>query len=269
MNNYQVNADKYLQKNSNHHFRKALHFIKNHKLISILSLSLAGILILSIYFYYSLPDVEWLKNKNPKITALMQQRIDEARSKGEKLKIYQRWVSFSSIPANLKNAVRISEDAAFYLHNGIDFEELKNAFKENWKKGKLVRGGSTITQQLAKNLFLSTDKSYSRKIKEYFIAKRLEAALSKNRIFHLYLNVIEFGRGIFGVQAASRFYFGKNVSQLTLSEIARLTAIIPRPLKISPKSSSKRLKYRANHILKKLKQYHFISPEEYRAALLK
>lgn len=231
-------------------------------LATLLSILLVLTIIL-ISFFTSLPEISYLEKENPKQTALMQQRIEEATAKGKKMKIKQSWVSFKNIPDLLKKSVRISEDASFYFHEGVDFDELKEAFKKNWEKGEIARGGSTITQQLAKNLFLSTDKSYWRKIREYFIAKRLEEQLSKNRIFHLYLNLIEFGPGVFGVQAASRRYFGKNVMSLDLENIIRLVAVIPRPLTTRPTSNSGWLKWRGRWILSKLKQYGYIESELY------
>ena len=242
-------------------------YVRGHKILSSLIVIFAALIVLSLSFYFSLPEVSWLREKNPKITALMQQRIDEAAEKGKTLKIRQQWVSYKTIPQKLRQAVRVSEDAGFFLHHGVDFEELKESFKKNWEKGEIVRGGSTITQQLAKNLFLSTDRSYLRKLKEYFIAKRLEKKLSEARIFHLYLNIIELGPGIFGVQAASRYYFGKNVSQLTLSEMVRLAAVIPRPLKIRANGRSRWLIWKSKWILGKLKKYHYIGEEEYSSAL--
>jgi monofunctional biosynthetic peptidoglycan transglycosylase len=122
---------------------------------------------------------------------------------------------------------------------------------------------------LAKNLFLSTGKSYYRKLKEFFIAKKLEEFLSKDRIFTLYLNVIEFGKGIFGVEAAARFYFGKPVGQLTLVEILRLVAVIPKPLRVTPLSDSRYLKWRANLLLGRLKQYGYITAAEYENARIR
>ena len=212
----------------------------------------------SLFIYLGLPDVTYLKNINPKITALMQLRKEQSEAQGKKYNIRQNWVAFQTIPDLLKKAVRISEDASFYEHNGIDYEELKESIKKNFEKGTLVRGGSTITQQLAKNLFLSPEKSFLRKIQEYFIAKRLEDKLSKDRIFNLYLNVIELGPGIFGIEAASQHYFNKNVQNLNLEEIVRLTAIIPRPLTVSPKNDSKWLKWKVEWILHKMKLYKYI-----------
>ena len=218
-------------------------------------------IILSFSIYLSLPNITYLKNKNPKITALMQLRKEQTEAQGKKYNIRQNWVSFQTIPDLLKKAVRISEDASFYEHEGIDYEELKESIKKNFEEGTLVRGGSTITQQLAKNLFLSPEKSFLRKIKEYFIAKRLEDELSKDRIFNLYLNVIELGPGIFGVEAASQHHFNKSVQNLNLEEIISLTAIIPRPLTVSPKKDSRWLKWKVEWIFHKMKLYKYIDEE--------
>lgn len=219
-----------------------------------------AVLCISFFFsiYMSLPDVTYLKNNNPNITALMQLRKNQTKAQGKKYNIRQNWVSFQIIPDLLKKAVRISEDASFYEHKGIDYEELKESIKKNFEEGTLVRGGSTITQQLAKNLFLSPEKSFLRKIREYFIAKRLENELSKDRIFNLYLNVIELGPGIFGVEAASQHYFNKNVQNLNIEEIVRLTTIIPRPLAVSPKEDSEWLKWKVEWIFHKMRLYKYI-----------
>lgn len=240
-------------------------FKRNWKRIIKISLLIFIIylIVYLIYFYFSLPDVTHLKNENPKITALMQIRKDQAEAAGKKYRIRQRWVSFQTIPELLKRAIRISEDASFYKHEGVDFDELKESIKKNFEKGKLSRGGSTITQQLAKNLYLSPDKNFLRKIREYFIAKRLEKEISKNRIFHLYLNIIELGPGIFGVEAASQYYFKKSVANLNLEEIVRLTAIIPRPLTASPKNDTRWLKWKSRWILGKMKLYKYIEVTQF------
>jgi monofunctional biosynthetic peptidoglycan transglycosylase len=218
--------------------------------------SLIGLMYLLIQL--SLPDVEPLVNTNPKTTALMEQREKEAEVAGKKYRIRQNWVSFNQIPKLLKRTVRISEDANFYFHEGIDLEELEESIKKNWEEGEFARGGSTITQQLAKNIYLSTDKSLWRKLKEFFITRKLESTLSKNRIFHLYLNIIEYGRGIFGVDAASRYYFGKSVSELNEEEIIRLTAVIPKPLSVRPDQNSRWVLWRCRWITDKLLLYKYI-----------
>ena len=215
--------------------------------------------------YLGLPDVCTLQNRNPKTTALMLQRYREARRAGKDFILRQQWVPDKKIPQLLKNTVRVCEDAGFYQHQGIDFTELKAAIKKNWEKRKYVRGASTITQQLAKNLYLSTEKSMLRKIKEYLIARRLENCLGKKRIFALYLNVIEFGPGIFGVQAAAGYYFQKDVNRLNLEEVVRLAAVIPRPLTESPVGNSRWLRWRAGWILNTLSRYHYISRGQYQA----
>ena len=225
------------------------------------------VLLLAGLIYFSLPEVGDLQKHNPKTTSFIQMRKQQAKQAGKRIRVRQRWVRFSTIPKRLKQAIRISEDASFYRHEGIDFEELKESIKKDIKSGTLKRGGSTITQQLAKNLYLSSEKSFIRKIKEYLIARRLEAALSKNRIFHIYLNVIEFGWGIFGVQAAARSYFGCNVSEFSLEQMIRLAAVIPRPLRTNPKKNSRWLLWKARWILKKMKRYKYISAAEYEQVL--
>ncbi len=227
----------------------------------IVLLALIGLVYLVIQL--SLPDVEPLVDTNPKTTALMEQRKKEAENDGKAYKIRQNWVPFNQIPNLFKRTVRISEDANFYFHEGIDLEELEESIKENWEKGEFARGASTISQQLAKNLYLSTDKSLWRKIKEFFITRELESTLSKNRIFHLYLNIIEYGRGIFGVDAASRYYFGKTVSDLNEEEIIRLTAVIPKPLSERPDQNSKWILWRCRWITDKLLLYKYIETSQH------
>ncbi len=227
------------------------------------------IIISIIWIYLSIPDVAYLISNNPETTAIIQQRLHEAEEAGRKIRIRQKWVRFSTIPKLFKRTVRITEDANFYNHEGVDLTELKEAFKKNWEEGEVVRGGSTISQQLAKNLYLSTSRSVFRKIREYFITQEIESTLTKNRIFHLYLNIIEFGPGIFGVEAASRYYFGKSVANLSTEEMVRLTAIIPRPLKTRPNGSSKWLYWKCCWITKKLHLYKYIDTAMYRRLLAK
>jgi len=221
------------------------------------------LLLLLLVAYLSAPDVTYLKTENPKRTSLMEQRLEEAAHSGTKLSIRLRWVDFKDIPDLLKKTVRISEDAGFYFHEGIDLDELKESIKKNWEKGRFSRGGSTITQQLAKNLFLGTEKSIWRKLREYFIARELEDNLSKNRIFHLYLNVIELGPGIFGVGAAAEIYFYKPVTYLDAEEMIRLTAVIPKPLSENPAHNSRWLNWRCRWITDTLHRYNYIDEAEY------
>jgi len=223
-------------------------------------LALAGV---ALDIVLSMPDVSDLKTRDPGTTALIEQRVRASARAGRQLVIRQEWVEFDRIPHLLKEAVRVSEDAAFYAHKGVDFVELREAIKRDLNEGRFARGASTITQQLAKNLYLSTAKSPLRKLKEVFIARRLEKALSKERIFHLYLNVIELGPGVFGVQAAARHYFERDVADLDLEQAVRLTAIIPRPLRTDPLGTSTWLRWRAAWILKTLLAAKVIGDEEF------
>jgi len=219
--------------------------------------------VLTAHILLTLPDVTTLRAGTPDETAFMRYRREEARKKGLDYEPRSEWVDFDRVPELLKESIRITEDASFYWHKGIDFEELKESIKKDLREKRPVRGGSTITQQLAKNLFLSPRKNPLRKVREIFIARRLEKALSKERIFALYLNLIELGPGIFGVQAASRHYFGSDVSSLFLEEIVRLTAIIPRPLTTDPLGPGQWLNWRCRYILGKLRLYKKIGEDDY------
>ena len=193
------------------------------------------------YLYLSLPDVRPLRKENPPTTAFMELRAREADKAGKKPRKVQRWVPYERISPSLKRAVIVAEDAAFFSHEGVDFDELEKSFEDSWAKGKRMRGGSTITQQLAKNLYLSPSRNPVRKIEELLIARRLEAELSKRRILELYLNVIEWGDGIWGAEAAARSYFQKPASALEADESALLAASIINPRRYSPARPSKYL----------------------------
>ncbi len=209
----------------------------------------------------------FLKKESPKITALMQQREKEARAAGKRVRRYQVWVPYSAISDYLKTAVLIGEDGAFFQHEGYDVEQIKESFIRNWEEKRFVRGGSTITQQLAKNLFLSTSKHPLRKLKEFFIARRLEKKLSKRRIFEIYLNVIEWGDGIYGVEAASKSYFGKSAKELSVRDTTLLAAAIPNPRRMNPLRMTRNLQRRFELILSRMHHYRYISDEEYKVAL--
>ena len=219
------------------------------------------------YEYLTLPDVSSLKKGNPKITALMSQREAEARAKGKKTTVYQIWVPYAAISNTLKSAVLIGEDDAFYQHEGYDLEQIKESFIKDWEEKRLVRGASTITQQLAKNLYLSTSKSPLRKLKEFLIARKLEDALSKRRILEIYLNVIEWGNGIYGAEAAARFYFRKPARDLTVREAALLAASIPNPRHMNPSHVTRGLQNRLEIILSRMVQRNQISTEDGQQAL--
>lgn len=226
-------------------------WIKNHKIISILIF----LLLFAIVEYIALPgksEIKWLRTHNPSITKLMEARQEEALKKGHNLSIRQKWIPLSQISEHLKHAVIVSEDGTFFEHEGIDWYEMKESIKKDIQKRKFARGASTITQQLAKNLFLSTSKDPIRKLKELIIAKMLESELSKARILELYLNVIEWGNGIFGAESASMTYFGKHATELTREEASRLAAVLPSPIKHQPNSEQRYVKYRRNIILARM-----------------
>jgi monofunctional biosynthetic peptidoglycan transglycosylase len=176
------------------------------------------------YIYLTLPDVRPLATINPTTTAFMELRKREAAEAGRKLQIRQQWVPYTRISNTLRRAVLVAEDSAFFDHEGVDFKELRASLEANWEDGQFTRGASTITQQLAKNLYLAPSRNPVRKLRELMITRRLEAALTKRRILEIYLNVIEWGDGIFGAEAASRIYFGKSASALTTDEAALLAA---------------------------------------------
>ncbi len=237
-------------------------------------LKYSGLLLLlwavgyTAWFALWLPDISVLADKNPETTALIELRREQAAAKGEKFVIRQNWVGFSYIPANLKKAILVSEDGGFYSHRGIDWFEFNESFRKNLEKGEISRGGSTISQQLIKNLYLSPKRSLTRKLIEFFLTLRMEKMISKDRIFHIYLNVIEFGPGIFGVEAASRFYFHKSVRQLSLEECIRLAAVIPRPLRQSPASANGWLLWKSRWILGKFLKYGYIDQSTYQTVLI-
>jgi monofunctional biosynthetic peptidoglycan transglycosylase len=232
----------------------------------LLALALLGLVGFAAYEYLTLPQAEPLLKKNPETTALIEQRAAEARDAGRKPRRRQSWVSLSNVPEHVINAVLISEDASFYLHEGVDTAELRKAMEEAWKEGKLGRGASTITQQLAKNLWLSTDRSLLRKAKELVLAHRLEKALPKSRILALYLNVVEWGDGVYGIEAGAREHFGVSAVSLTPAQGAILAAMLPAPRKRSPKSGSKVLKRQAHLIVEKLQAVKRLSPAQATAA---
>ncbi|MGB2717436.1 MAG: monofunctional biosynthetic peptidoglycan transglycosylase [Vicinamibacterales bacterium] len=181
------------------------------------------------YLYLTLPDVRPLRTSTPSSTAFIELRAREARARGEAPRRVQRWVSYARVSQHLKRAVLVAEDSAFWQHDGVDYEQLKESMETNFLRGAFVRGGSTITQQLAKNLYLSPSKNPVRKLRELLIARRLEAELSKQRILELYLNLIEWGDGIYGAEAAARTYFRKSAAEVGPQEAALLAGAIPNP----------------------------------------
>jgi len=194
-------------------------------------LAAAGILG---YWFVTLPDVVSLAKSNPNTTALIETRRAAAVEKGRSFRLQWTWVPLAHISPHLLRAVLVSEDASFYQHHGFDWEGLQEAFNRNWEKGKLQRGGSTLTQQLAKNLYLSPNKNLFRKAHEALLAWELERRLSKKRILELYLNLAEWGHGVFGAEAAARHHFGKSAEDVSPDEAALLAAMLPSPRRYDP-----------------------------------
>ena len=213
---------------------------------------LAGGVGLAAFIYITLPDVRPLRTSNPATTAFIDLRTREAHARGEQAKRVQKWVDYARISPNLKRAVLVTEDARFWTHEGIDFDELKESMEVNIERMEFARGGSTITQQLAKNLYLSPSKDPIRKVREFLIARRLEAELSKQRILELYLNLIEWGDGIYGAEAAARTYFHKSAGDLSASESALLAAAIANPRVLSPAHPSARLLRRQKMVMRRM-----------------
>ena len=171
----------------------------------------------------------WWRDHNPGTTAFMEASLERMRAKKPDAKLAHTWVPYEKISANLKRAIVAAEDARFTEHEGFDWEAIDKALEKNRKKGKIVAGASTISQQLAKNLFLSADRTRWRKGQEAIITVMIEQVLDKRRILEIYLNVIEWGDGVFGAEAAARHYFGASAQSLGAGEAARLAAVVPNP----------------------------------------
>jgi len=228
-------------------------------LIGLIFLFVGVPLNLGIYFFY--PNVNKLKKENPVKTAFMEYREDEWREQGKNIRIRQKWVKLSRIAPFVIKAVIISEDDKFWHHEGFDYDALQKAVEEDIKKKNFTVGGSTISQQLANNLYLSPSKNPIRKIKEAILTWRIEKALSKKRIIELYLNVAEWGEGIFGIEAASRHYFGKSAAELSAREAAQLAAVLPNPRRYHPLGSSKFARNRSERIYRIMVRRGIIIPD--------
>lgn len=192
----------------------------------ILLLFIGGVLVYQSWIF---SHVVYWNFYNPSSSAFMQDRLDALRKRNAAAVLRAQWTPYDKISPSLKRAIIAAEDSKFLTHEGFDFEAIQNAYEKNLKRGRLVAGGSTISQQLAKNLFLSGEKTPWRKIQEALITLMLENVMSKRRILEIYLNVIEWGHGVFGAEAAARHYYGVSASTLTAEQAARLAAMIPNP----------------------------------------
>ncbi|NJD56861.1 MAG: monofunctional biosynthetic peptidoglycan transglycosylase [Nitrospirae bacterium] len=199
-----------------------------------------AVLSVFIAFQFVYPNVSKLKKENPRKTAFMEYREEEWASEGKRYKIQQVWVPYRAISPYLIKAVLIGEDDKFWQHEGFDYDAMQKAIEKDIKAKKFKLGGSTISQQLAKNLYLSPSKNPLRKIREALITWRMERALTKKRILEIYLNIAEWGdRGIFGIEAAARSYYGTSAAALGPEEAARLAAVLPNPRKFNPLGTSR------------------------------
>jgi monofunctional glycosyltransferase len=230
------------------------------KLLKYLIIVLFLTVLCGTAFYCVYPDISKLKKQNPKKTAFMEYREREWKAKGRKVRISQKWIPYNQISPYLVKAVLIAEDDKFWKHDGFDYDAIEKAVERDLKTGKFKLGASTISQQLVKNLYLSPSKNPIRKLKEAIITWRLEKTLSKRRILELYLNVIEWGEGIFGVEAASHRYFGESASQLSPEEAARLAAVLPNPRKYQATGNSRFVQRRAALLYNIMVRRHIVVP---------
>jgi len=194
-------------------------------------------------------QVWWLRDHNPETTAFMQQGLERLQARNPRAQLQHRWVPYERISVELKSAVVAAEDQKFLDHEGFDVEAIQEAYERNERRGRIRRGASTISQQLAKNLFLSPQRTYLRKAHETVITLMIEALLSKRRILEIYLNVVEWGNGIYGAEAAARYYYGISAAELDAEQAARLAAMIPNPRFFAGHQSSPYLEQRTKTLL--------------------
>jgi monofunctional biosynthetic peptidoglycan transglycosylase len=228
-------------------------------------LFLLGIIVLVLlvgYVFLTLPDVSALATQMPKTTAFMEKRRADLRAEGKSDTLDWRPVSYDRISPYLRRGVLVAEDNDFYEHNGVDVKGMQEALERDWAKKRFTNGGSTITQQLAKNLYLSSSRNPLRKIQEYFIARSLERHLSKKRILELYLNVVEMGERIYGAEAAARTYFHTSASALSPQQAALLAGCLPNPRVMVPAAPNKRLRARQKMILSRMRRWGYAAEKE-------
>lgn len=218
----------------------------------LLWLILAPVLLVLLIQAYFFLQICWWINYNPGSTSFMRQQLSVLREKNPDAKLQHKWVPYNRISNNLKRAVISAEDDGFSEHDGVDWEAMQKAYEKNQKKGKVAYGGSTITQQLAKNLFLSGERSYLRKGQELVITYMLELCMDKERILEIYLNVVEWGVGVFGAEAASRHYYGISAAALSPAQAARLAVMLPKPRFFDKHTGSAYLQRRTELILKRM-----------------
>ncbi|MBN2370303.1 MAG: monofunctional biosynthetic peptidoglycan transglycosylase [Vicinamibacteria bacterium] len=228
---------------------------------TLIAISTVALLAYGIHVFVGMPrraDVRRLSLRNPSETSVMRQRADEARRSGRQPRCVKRWAPLSRVSRHLIRAVIVAEDPNFFGHEGIDWGAVRESIETNVKKRRFARGASTITQQLAKNLFFTTRKSVTRKLRELVAARWIEQDLSKLRIIELYLNVIEWGDGLYGCEAAARRYYGKSAARLSEAEAAGLAAMIPSPRRINPRDNPTRHARSQRRILRLMARFGFV-----------
>ncbi|HUP49676.1 MAG TPA: monofunctional biosynthetic peptidoglycan transglycosylase [Thermoanaerobaculia bacterium] len=228
-------------------------------------LLLLTLFVLAAWLAYELitfPNVSSLEKEPPSTTAFMERRQRDLRRQGKEDRLSYDWVRYERISPHLRRAVLVAEDTQFYEHEGVDVEAMRKALKRDWERRKITHGGSTITQQLAKNLYLSPSRNPLRKLREYFIARSLERHLSKKRILEIYLNVVEFGERIYGAEAAARHYFGVPAASLTPSQAALLAGSLPNPRGMNPGNPNGRLRSRQRMILSRMRRWGYLAETE-------
>lgn len=212
---------------------------------------LALIALVLVQFWFVVHIWYWTSH-NPQTTAFMASRLEKLREKDSNATLRHQWVPYDRISAHLKRAVVAAEDARFLDHDGFDWDAIQKAHEKNLKTGKIVSGGSTISQQLAKNLFLSGERTWWRKLQEAAITVMIETIMTKRRILEIYLNVIEWGSGVFGAEAAARHHFGVTAAALRPEQAARLAAMVPSPRRYGPGYETTYLRRRTDIILSRM-----------------
>ncbi|MEO7031090.1 MAG: monofunctional biosynthetic peptidoglycan transglycosylase [Herbaspirillum sp.] len=215
----------------------------------LIFISVSLVLLVQVYFF---AQIWWWVDHNPSSTSFMHQQLQVLRDKNPQAQLQYQWVPYQRISRHLKRAIIVSEDATFSEHQGVDWDALEKAYEKNQKRGKVVAGGSTITQQLAKNLFLSGQRSYLRKGQEFVITYMLEFWMSKQRIFEIYLNVVEWGSGVFGADAAAQHYYHVSAASLNPAQAARLAVMLPNPRFYDAHRNSAYLARRTSVILRRM-----------------
>jgi monofunctional biosynthetic peptidoglycan transglycosylase len=234
---------------------------KKGSALSVLPVLLAVAGACALYVLW-LPDVTPLRRGPVKTTAYIELRRAEAARAGKKLTVRMVWAPYDSISDDLKHAVVTAEDDMFWRHQGIDWEATRAAFSKDWQAKRMKYGASTITQQLARNLYLSPSKNPLRKIKEMLIARRLEKTLGKRRILELYLNVVEWGKGVYGAEAAAQAYFGKHASELSPDEAVAMAVVLPNPRRWNPAKGGKYVQRNSQRVIKRMVKSGYLPDPE-------